>query len=140
MRAILAAALVSVVLVTAYVALGGGGYDVASPPDPCATRPETQRDGAFATVERIGLGALGTGACRLGVTRERLLLSLARDRRLPDGVSSEEAADAFRDGLRETIDEEEQAGRLSAAEAFVLRQTVEVLPAEQLLRRLLGGG
>jgi hypothetical protein len=139
MRAILAAALAAVVLACVYVALGGGAYDVAAAPDPCDARPATTGEGALAEAERVGVTALGAAACELGVPRERLLLSLARDRRLPDGVSTERAADAFRDGLRTAIDEEAAAGRLGAAEAFVLRQAVSVLPTEALLRQVFGG-
>jgi hypothetical protein len=138
-KPVLAAALVAVVLACAYVALGGGDYHVAAAPDPCTSRPALARDGALAAAERIGVTALGEAACRLGVTRERLLLSLARDRRLPSGVPPERAADAFRAGLRTAIDEEASAGRLGAAEAFVLRQAVSTLPTEALLRQLFGG-
>jgi hypothetical protein len=140
MRPILAAALASVVLVTAYIALGGRDFGVAAPPDPCRARPALQSPGALGGAERIGLTALGRAACRLGVSRERLLLSLARNRRLPEGITHAQAAGAFRTSLSQTIDEEERTGRLGPSEAFLLRQAVNAVPVEQLLRLLLPGG
>ena len=139
MRTIAAAALAAIVLVAVHLAAGGGAYEVADPPDPCADRQIVERDGTLETVERIGLRAVGVAACQLGVSREGLLLSLARDRRLPEGVDAEEAADAFRMGAGEAIADEQQAGRLGLAEALLLRQAVEVLPVDQLLGRFFGG-
>ena len=140
MKAIVAAALASVVLVCVHLAAGGGDYDVAAPPDPCAAQAEAGRDGTLETVERVGLTALGAAACELGVSRERLLLSLARGRGLPDEVTSEQAADAFRAGLGRAVDAEQDAGRLSAGQAILLRQGIQLLPVERLVRGLFEGG
>ena len=139
MRTITAAALAAVVLVCVHLAAGGGDFAVAPPPAPCAERPAPERGGTLEAAERVGLVALGSAACELGISRERLLLSLARDRRLPGGIGSEQAAEAFRDGLGTALDAERDAGRLGETEALILRQAVELLPVEQLLGRFFGG-
>jgi hypothetical protein len=92
--------------------------------------------GAVGAVERVGLNALNGAACELGVSRERLLLTLTGDVRPPDALSTEERADAFRSGLREAVDDEERAGRLGGVEASVLRAAIELAPLDALLDQL----
>jgi hypothetical protein len=57
----------------------------------------------------------------------------------PPGLDEEERSEAFRTGLRRAVDEEERAGRLGAAEAFVLRGAIDIAPVDALLERLFGG-
>ena len=139
MRAVTAAALAAVVLVCVHLAAGGGDFEVASPPEPCAHRPAPRQAGPLESAERLGLAALASAACDLGVTRERLLLSLTHDRALPDGITTADAAQAFRAGLATAIEEERAAGRLGEAQALILSRAVELLPVEQLLERFFGG-
>lgn len=136
MKAMLAALVASVALVGVYLALGGGDYEPASPPDPCRVSARSASDGLTGTLERVGLNALAGTACELGVTRERLLLALAGEREI--GISGERRTEAFRDGLREAVAEEERAGRIGGTEAFLLRGAIEALPVEAILDRLFG--
>lgn len=137
--AVVASALASAALVLAYVGFGGGDFEPSAAPDPCTrAAPEAADGGVTGTVERLGLTALGVAACDLGVSRERLLLSLVGEAELE--VDRERRAGAFRAGLRAAIDEEERAGRLGGTEAFVLRQAVGFLPVDALLERFLSGG
>lgn len=138
-RAVAAALVASVALVAAYVALGGGGYDVDSPPDPCSRSAPAARGGVVGVAERVGLNALNGAACELGVSRERLLLTLSGDVDPPPGLTDEQRADAFRTGLRKAVDEEERAGRLGGTEAFLLRGAIDIAPVDALLERLFGG-
>ena len=117
--------------------LGGGGQEPSRTPDPCAARAPSAGGDPVATLERLALNALAGSACELGVSRERLLLSLAGQGRLD--VEDERRTEAFRTGLRRAIDEEERAGRLDPAQAFLLRQGVEALPIDAVLEQLLGG-
>ena len=55
-------------------------------------------------------------------------------------MTTEQAAEAFRGGLRRGIDDEQAAGRLGDTEAVVLRQAVALLPVEQLLGQVFGSG
>ena len=136
--AVLAAILASLALVLAHVGFGGGDFEPSPPPEPCGRQAASVDGGATGTVERVGLTALGSAACELGVSRERLLLGLAGEAELD--VDRERRAAAFRSGLEQAIDAEERAGRLGAAEAFVLRQAVSFLPIDALLDRLFAGG
>ena len=138
-RALLASLAAAVALVAVYVVLGGGGYDVAEPPDPCGRTATGTRAGIAGAAERIGVNALNGAACELGVSRERLVLVLAGEVEPPDDLDEDERADAFRTGLNRAIDEEQRAGRLGDAEAFVLRGAIEFAPVEALLERFLGG-
>jgi hypothetical protein len=136
-RALLAAAVAALILVGAYVALGGGRYDVGTPPDPCEARADEGRGGVDGTVERVALTSLNGTACELGVSRERLLLVLAGEIDPPPELEdAERRADAFRTGLRQAVDEEQDAGRLGGPQAFVLRQAIEVAPVDALLDQL----
>ena len=138
-RALLASLAASAALVAVYVALGGGGYDVDEPPDPCGRTAADTREGIAGAAERIGLNALNGAACELGVSRERLVLVLAGEVEAPAGLDEDERADAFRSGLNKAIDAEQQAGRLGDAEAFILRGAIQFAPVEALLERFIGG-
>ena len=138
-RAIVAAIAVALALVAAYVALGGGTYEVDSPPDPCGRTARAESGGVLGTAERVGINALNATACELGVTRERLVLVLAGEVEPPAGLTEERRTEAFRTGLRRAVDEEERAGRLGGTEASILRAAIELAPVDVLLERLLGG-
>lgn len=137
-RTLLAAAMVSIVLVGAYLALGGGDFEPRPTADPCQRRPVPAGAGITDTVQRVGLVALERSACELGVPRERVLLALAGEEAL--GVPNEQATSAFRTGLKQAVDEEATSGRLPDAQAFLLRQAVDLLPIEALIDRLLARG
>lgn len=139
MRSVALAAVCAALLVGGYVVLGGGDFEPSRPPDPCAARPQTGASaGLSGTLERVGLNALAGSACELGVSRERLLLALSGERQI--GVDGERRTEAFRTGLRRALDEEERAGRIGGAEAFLLRGAIDVLPVDAVLDRLFGGG
>ena len=138
-RAVGAATVAAVALVAVYAALGGGGYDVDRPPDPCDRRASDTRSGAVAAAERVALNALGGAACELGISRERLVLVLTGEVDPPEGMTEEARSDAFRTGLRTAVDEEERAGRLGGTEAFLLRGAIDIAPVDAVLERLLGG-
>ena len=138
MRALLAAVAASIALVGAYLAFGGGDYEPTPPPDPCAASAQGGSGGVTETLQRVGLNALSGAACDLGVSRERLLLSLAGEQRI--SVDDERREEAFRAGLREAVDEEEQAGRLGGTQAFLIRAAIEALPVDAILDRLFGEG
>ncbi|HEX8119906.1 MAG TPA: hypothetical protein VF549_01450 [Solirubrobacteraceae bacterium] len=139
-RALAAALLAGVLLVGAYAALGGGGYDVDAPPDPCTRSASAARSGITGAAERVGLNALTGTACELGLTRERLVLVLAGEGDPPAGLSENERNDAFRSGLRRAVDEEEKAGRLGGTEAFLLRGAIQLAPVDALLDQVFAGG
>ncbi|HEX8086163.1 MAG TPA: hypothetical protein VF529_17855 [Solirubrobacteraceae bacterium] len=138
-RALLAAAAAAMLLVGSYVALGGGGYDVDSPPDPCDRVASHARPGITGAAERVGLNALNGAACELGVSRERLVLMLSGEVEPPEGLTDDERAAAFRTGLHKAVDEEERAGRIGGTEAFLLRAAIDIAPVDALLERVFDG-
>ena len=139
-RAVLVAVAAAAALVGTYLAFGGGGYDVPSPPDPCGRTAASLRGDVLGTAERVGINALNSAACELGVSRERLVLVLTGDVPAPDGLTDDRRNDAFRNGLRKAIEEEQGAGRLGGTEAFILTNLVAVAPVDSLLDRLFGRG
>jgi hypothetical protein len=104
---LLAALLVAVVL-GAQVAAGGGDYVPRRPADPCAPRAIPPLPAELEPVaERIVLLGLDSAACRLGISRERLVLALADTRSLDP-----EAPAALKAGLRSAVDRLDREGRL----------------------------
>ena len=108
----LALPLIAVVLVAAVlgvqVAAGGGDYVPRQLADPCTPRAVPPIPGRMEPLaERIVLLGLDSAACRLGISRERLVLALAETRSLdPSGPA------ALKTGLRDAVDRLEREGRL----------------------------
>ena len=108
----LALPLIAVLLVAAVlgvqVAAGGGDYVPRRPADPCAPRADPPIPARLEPVaERIVLLGLDNAACRLGISRERLVLALADTRSLdPD------ARGALKTGLGDAVDRLDREGRL----------------------------
>jgi hypothetical protein len=108
----LALPLIAVALVAAVlgvqVAAGGGDYVPRRPADPCSPRPVPPIPARLEPVaERVVLLGLDSAACRLGISRERLVLALADSRSLdPDAPA------ALKAGLRDAVDRLDREGRL----------------------------
>jgi hypothetical protein len=103
--------------------------------DPCAASPDPYSgDGLDPTIQRIALGALNGAACELGVSRERLVLSLADvpgigtvplDR---DALSS-----ALEAGLLRAIDDADDRGSVPGFVATVMRFAARNAPVEWIV-------
>jgi hypothetical protein len=108
----LALPLIAVLLVAAVlgvqVAAGGGDYVPRRPADPCNLRADPPIPARLGPVaERIVLLGLDNAACRLGISRERLVLALADTRSLdPDAPA------ALKAGLRDAVDRLDRERRL----------------------------
>jgi hypothetical protein len=108
----LALPLIAVLLVAAVlgvqIAAGGGQYKPLGPADPCVQRTASpippQLD---ALAEQIVLAGLDNAACRLGISRERLVLALAETRSV-----NPRAATALKAGLRDAVDRLDREHRL----------------------------
>jgi len=148
----LALPLVALVLVAAllgiYIAAGGGDYgDVQGVADPCRDRPAAGRPVQAQLeplAERVVVLGLDETACRLGVSRERLVLALptAKDRRALAaelGISEAELAQALKAGLGRAVTRLERAGRLPPSSALVPAVLAEMDlpgPAESLIEAI----
>lgn len=131
-RAIGVAAVVAAAVIGVHLAAGGGAFEPTRTADPCTreVRVAGETD-VMSTAQRVGLIALDATACELRMSRERVLLAVGGEEELE--VDDDRRDEAFRAGLRRAIDSEEQAGRLGAAEAALLRAGVEFLPVDALL-------
>jgi hypothetical protein len=131
-------ALVSLLLVGAYLAAGGSSYTPAKTQDPCKPRPWRNPEGLQQLAEQFSLSALDGAACQLGVSREALARALAtpaaRERFSKRyGIDDAELAKAIRAGLLRAVNDAERAGALSPLIAGPLRQTVRGIPLDEAI-------
>lgn len=108
----LALPLIAVLLVAAVlgvqVAAGGGHYVPRRPANPCAPRPIPPIQPQLEPLtEQIVLLSLDSAACRLGISRERLVLALADTRSLDPRAPA-----ALKAGLCDAVDRLDREGRL----------------------------
>lgn len=117
------------------VELGNGalGYGERDARDPCTARVSFPGDGLDATIQRVALDGLNGAACRLGTTREELVLafdpSLGQSRWTRPTIER-----AVRAGLLRAVEEAEDRGSLGAIEASLLRELVRRAPIDWLVR------
>jgi hypothetical protein len=128
MKALLAAAVASLLLLGAYVALGGGGYAPTPVADPCAARPATEIEDS----QRAVLGVFDGAACELGTSREGFVLDVVRGRS-PAGASDEELRDALEAGVTRARED----GALPAGQAAALQLALRAGGADALIALLL---
>lgn len=143
MRLAIALVALAVAVPTAYAAAGGGDYAPRPVADPCAPRTWHGDDGVASLAAQVALSATDGAACRLGVSRESLVLALAsranlaafaRDRNLSDA----QVEDAMRDGLRRAVADARRADAIGVLPALALGAAVERLPVDRLFRALQG--
>jgi hypothetical protein len=139
---VLAAAL-ACALVGAYVALGGTSYEPSPVANPCAPRPAREVQGTGERIEVVLLAAADRTACRLGVSREELVLALRSVDDLDalahkEGKSRDDLEEALRAGLVRAVDEGESQGLIGDTTASGLRFAAEHLPIGLLLSLLRG--
>lgn len=141
---VVACAVASLVLVGAYIALGGGRYEPLASADPCQTRAWRDPEGTVKVAEQVVLSSLDGAACAMGVTREELTLALASegdlDRfRVRQGLSREQLDELLRRGLMRAVEDGQKAGAINGVEGFVLRRTVERLPVQDVIEAYRSG-
>jgi hypothetical protein len=133
----------SAVLVAVYVALGGTSYKPSAVADPCTPRAWRSPKGTSETLEQIVLSTADGAACKLGVSREDLVLALAGGDDLAHfarehGISQGDAENAIRDGVVRAVDEAQQAGAIGSGLADGLRTVARHLPIELVFAVLRG--
>jgi hypothetical protein len=138
MRALAWSAGASALLVAVYLALGGASYAPASAADACAPRDWSEPRGVAEVGEQIVLSALDGAACRIGVSREDIVLAFEDRDSLEafgreHGVTEAELERLARTGLERAITDAENAGALSPRLAKLARGVVDKIPAGLLL-------
>ena len=123
--ALIATAIVlSAGLIGVQLASGGADFVPQRPADPCQDRGRPAPANLEGLAEAVVLTGIDEAACKLGVTRERLLLALPSK---PDraelarelGTDEQGLAQATKDGLLRGIDRLEKAGQLPKASALL---------------------
>jgi hypothetical protein len=148
MRPIALAAAAVLALVVLYLVLGGASYAPAKVADPCAPRDWRNPHGFQEVAEQIVLSALDGAACRLGVSREDVVLAFASREALErfareHGISNQEAEELVRSGLVRAVDDAERAGAVAHTAADLLRGIARNIAVEELfdlLQRIQGLG
>jgi hypothetical protein len=138
MRALAWSAGASALLVAVYLALGGASYAPASVADPCAPRDWSEPRGVSEVGEQIVLSALDGAACRIGVSREDIVLAFEDHESLEafgrkHGVTEAELERLARTGLARAVTDAENAGALSPRLANLIRGVVDRIPPGLLI-------
>ena len=140
----LVSCVVAVALVATYVALGGTSYEPTPVANPCAPRAHREPSGTDERLQLVVLAAADPAACRLGVSREELVLALRSTDELDQlaaekGKSRDELEEALRDGLVRAVGQSEDEGLIGDTTAGALRFAAEHLPLGLLLDLLRRG-
>jgi hypothetical protein len=135
---VVGAAVVSLILVGAYLAAGGSSYTPEKVRNPCEPRPWSNPQGISEIANQFAVSALDGAACKLGVSREALARALAtpeaRERfKQKYGINDAKLAKAVRAGLVRAVDDAEEAGALSPVIAGPLRETIQRIPLSQAI-------
>jgi hypothetical protein len=138
MRALLWSTVAAALLVALYLALGGASYAPASVADPCAQRDWSEPNGVAEVGEQIVLSAIDGAACKIGVSREDVVLAFENRDTLKafgreHGVSEAELERLARAGLARAIADAENAGALTPRLADLIRGVVDRIPPGLLI-------
>jgi hypothetical protein len=133
MRALVWSTGAAALLVAVYLALGGASYAPAKVADPCAPRDWSEPDGLPEVGEQIVLSALDGAACRIGVSREQIVLAFENEDTLrafgrEHGVSENDIERLARTGLERAITDAQEAGALTPRLANLIRGVVDRIP------------
>jgi hypothetical protein len=130
---VVALGLAAVTLLAVELGRGALDYGERASENPCTARVSFRGEGLDASLQRIALDGLNGAACRLGTTREELVLAF--DPSLGDSPRWNRATieRAVRAGLLRSIDEAEDRGSLGSTEAFLLREVVRRAPIDWLI-------
>jgi hypothetical protein len=138
MRALALATAAAVTLVVVYLALGGASYSPAKVADPCQPRASRNPHGVGEVAEQVVLSAIDGAACKLGVSREAIVLAFANRARLQrfsrqHHITERRLEELLRAGLLRAVDDAERAGQLSSTVANLVRVLVQRVPVGGLL-------
>ena len=126
-------ALAAVALLAIELAKGGLSYGESTVADPCEARAPYPGEGFDATLQRVVLDGLDAAACKLGATREELVLSFDPSFGVNVRWDRATAERAVRAGLLSAVDDAEEQGSLGGLEAVLLREVIRRAPIMLLL-------
>ena len=135
---LLALLLSAAILLAVELADGAAGYGSGTVANPCRERTFAG-SGLDATIQRVVLDGLDGAACRLGTSREELVLSLGVGGGFPPRRWDRRTIEtALRAGMLGAVDRAEQRGEIPSLLAPLVRRAVRFLPLEQLIRGAVG--
>jgi hypothetical protein len=112
----------------------GAAKSPARVANPCRSRAFSG-SGLDATIQRVVLQGLDGAACRLGTTREALVLSLAPGTGFPHLRWSRHTIEAaVRAGLLRSLDEADRRGDVPGFLVPALRKLVQTAPLDKLIQ------
>ncbi len=114
--------------------LGARDYGAHAARDACAARAPFRGGGLDGTIQQIALSGLDGAACKLGTTREELVLSILPSEHRRIRWTRQRVETAVRAGLERSIADAEAQGRIGAPTADVLRAIVERAPLDWLVQ------
>jgi len=146
MRAIAFSTAAAAALVLVYLALGGASYAPAKAADPCTPRDWREPKGVQAVAEQIVLSGIDGAACKLGVSREDVVLAFGSRAALErfsreHGVTPTGLERLVRTGIDRAITDAVEAGVLNPSVAQLIRGLASRIPVGDvidLLDRFLG--
>ena len=135
---LLALLLVAAILVAVELGLGAAGYGSRTVANPCRPRAFAG-SGIDSAVQRVVLDGLDGAACRLGTSREELVLSLGSGGDFPPRRWDRHTIEvALRAGMLAAVDDAERRGDVPSFVAPLLRRAIQSAPLEQLIRGTIG--
>lgn len=126
-------ALAAVALLAIELSKGGLSYGESTAADPCEARAPYPGEGFDATLQRVVLDGIDGAACKLGTTREELVLSFNPSFGVNVRWDRATMERAVRAGLLGAVDDAEKRGNLGGLEAVLLRELIRRAPVELLL-------
>ncbi len=119
-----ALAMVAAALIVVELALGAVGFGGAKLADPCTSKSSFAGGGVDGALQRIALSGLDGAACRLGTSREKLVLSFSPASGEKIRWSRPTIDAALRAGVDRAARDTAGGGLMGSVLAFLLRELV----------------
>jgi hypothetical protein len=114
---------------------GAAGSVAPSISSPCRARPPFAGGGIDGVIQRIVLDGLDGAACRLGTSREELVLSLRSGTGVRLRHADRSAAEAaIRAGLLRSVEEADSRGEIPSFLVPVVRRLIRTAPLDTLIQ------
>lgn len=124
---------VGVTLIAVEISKGALDYGTETVAAPCADHPAFPGEGLDATIQRIVLDGLDGAACKLGVTREELVLSLDKRSGVTIDWDKKAVEDAVRAGLIKAVQEADDRGTIPGLLVPIIEKAIEKAPISVLI-------
>ena len=134
-RGVLAALLVAALLLIGVEVIRGRSTHPVQIANPCVPRPPLAEGGLGGTVQQVVLAGLDDAACKLGASREALVLAIGGSHAGGGPRWTHAEIDtAVRTGLRGSLDEAVRRGAVPAAARPFLDKLIRTAPIDQIVR------